>query len=67
MRAYSGSPTFCAQTGSGAHPPSYPTGTVGLKKRVLEADHTPPPSAKVKNGVATPTATSTLPPYVLMA
>jgi hypothetical protein len=40
-------------TGSGAHPTSYPigTGTVSpeVKRRGCEADHSPPPSAEVKN------------------
>jgi len=55
------------QTGSGAHPPSYPmdTGTLspGVKRPGLEADHLPPSSAEVKNRWS---YTST-PPYVLMA
>jgi hypothetical protein len=42
------------QTGSGAHPASYPNGTwgsiPGVKRKGYEADHSPPPSAEVKNG-----------------
>jgi hypothetical protein len=41
------------QTGSGAHPASYPMGTrgsfPGVKRPRREADHSPPPSAEVKN------------------
>jgi hypothetical protein len=44
------------QTGSGAHPASYPMGTSGslpeegvLKQLGREADHSPPSSAEVKN------------------
>jgi hypothetical protein len=49
---FSSSP--CVQTGSGAHPASYPTGTGGSfpggKARPgLDADHSPPSSAEVKN------------------
>jgi hypothetical protein len=40
------------QNGSGAHPPSYPTGTrrsfPGVKRPGPEADHSPPSSAEVK-------------------
>jgi len=40
------------QTGSGAHPTSYPMGTgdsfLGVKWLGSEADHSPPSSAKVK-------------------
>jgi hypothetical protein len=49
---FSSSP--CVQTGSGAHPASYPMGTggsfPGSKARPgLDADHSPPSSAEVKN------------------
>jgi hypothetical protein len=41
------------QTGSGAHPASYPMGTGGsflwVKRPGREADHSPPCSAEVKN------------------
>jgi hypothetical protein len=41
------------QTGSGAHPVSYPMGTVGsfpgVKRAGREADHSPPYSADVNN------------------
>jgi hypothetical protein len=42
------------QTGSGAHPASYPMGTRssftgGIKRPGREAEHSPPPSAEVKN------------------
>jgi hypothetical protein len=41
------------QTGSGAHPASYPMGTGGsfleVKRLEHEADHSPPASAEVKN------------------
>jgi hypothetical protein len=43
----------CVQTGSGAHPASYPMGTrgfsLGVKRPGREADNTPPSSAEVKN------------------
>jgi hypothetical protein len=46
------------QTGSGAHPESYPMGTgalsPGVKRPGREADHSPPSSADVKNGGAIP-------------
>jgi hypothetical protein len=46
------------QTDSGAHPASYPmdTGAISpeIKKLVPETDHSPPSSAKVKNGGAIP-------------
>jgi hypothetical protein len=46
------------QTGSGAHPASYPivsgTLTLGVKKPGREADHSPPSSAKAKNGGGIP-------------
>jgi hypothetical protein len=42
----------CVQTGSAAHPASYPMGTggfsVGIKQPGREADHPPPSSAEVK-------------------
>jgi hypothetical protein len=42
------------QTGSGAHPASYPVGTIGSFFR-REGDHSPPYSAEVKNsGAITP-------------
>jgi hypothetical protein len=45
----------CVQTGSGAHPASYPVGTAALSLRVKrperEADHSPPSSAEVKECV----------------
>jgi hypothetical protein len=49
---FSSSP--CVQTGSGAHPASYPMGTGGSfpggKARPgCDADHLPPSSAEVKN------------------
>jgi hypothetical protein len=49
---FSSSP--CVQTGSGAHPGSYPMGTGGSfpggKARPgRDADHSPPSSAEVKN------------------
>jgi hypothetical protein len=41
------------QTASGVHPASYPKGTwgsiPGIKRKGREADHSPPPSAEVKN------------------
>jgi hypothetical protein len=48
------SSSLCVQTGSGAHPASCPIGTGGPFPRSKErswhnADHSPPPSAKVKN------------------
>jgi hypothetical protein len=48
---FSSSP--CVQTGSGAHPASYPMGTGGLSLGVKaqlgrDADHSPPSSAEVK-------------------
>jgi hypothetical protein len=43
------------QNGSGAHPPSYPMNTralfLRLKRPGREADHSPPPSAEVKEWV----------------
>jgi hypothetical protein len=42
----------CLQTGSGAHPASYPMGTrAGVKMPGREADHSPPYSAEVKNAL----------------
>jgi hypothetical protein len=44
---------YRVQTGSGAHPASYPVGTrgpfLGIKAVGREADHSPPSSAEVKN------------------
>jgi hypothetical protein len=57
------------QTGSGAHPASYPMGTGGsfpgreVKQQGCEADHSPPASAEVRK---TWIYTST-PPYAFMA
>jgi hypothetical protein len=61
------SPLHVVHTGSGAHPASCPMGpggglSPGVKRPLLEADHSPP-SAEVKN---TWIYTST-PPYGLMA
>jgi hypothetical protein len=46
------------QTGSGAHPASYSKGSggsfLGPKRLGLEANHSPPPNAEVKNGGAVP-------------
>jgi hypothetical protein len=39
----------CVQTGSGAHPASYPMGTGGKVRPGCDADHSPPSSAEVKN------------------
>jgi hypothetical protein len=44
---FSSSP--CVQTGSGAHPASYPMGTGGKARLGRDADHLPPSSAEVKN------------------
>jgi hypothetical protein len=45
---FSSSP--CVQTGSGAHPASYPIGTGGsFPGGKRDADHSPPSSAQVKN------------------
>jgi hypothetical protein len=48
------SSSSCIQTGSGAHPASYPMGTGGSFPRGKarpgrDADHLPPSSAEVKN------------------
>jgi hypothetical protein len=40
---------FSVQTGSGAHPVTRAVGTLGVKLPGLEADHSPPSSAEVKN------------------
>jgi hypothetical protein len=44
---------YCVQTGSDAHPASYPMGTgvfsPGIKRPGHEADHSPPSSAEIKN------------------
>jgi hypothetical protein len=53
-RGFSSSP--CVQTGSGAHPASYPMGTMGTEgpfprgkaRPGRDADHSPPSSAEVK-------------------
>jgi hypothetical protein len=46
------------QTGSGAHPASFPLGTggplLGVNRPGREADHSPPSSAEVKNVGARP-------------
>jgi hypothetical protein len=43
------------QTGSGAHPASYPMGngalSLGVKRRGRDADHSPPSSAEIKECV----------------
>jgi hypothetical protein len=44
---FSSSP--CVQTGSGAHPASYPVGTGGKARPGRDTDHSPPSSAEVKN------------------
>jgi hypothetical protein len=48
------SSNLCVQTGSGAHPASYPLGTGGPFPRSKawpgrDTDHSPPSSAEVKN------------------
>jgi hypothetical protein len=45
-RGFSSSP--CVQTGSGAHPASYPMGTGGKARLGRDADHSPPSSAEFK-------------------
>jgi hypothetical protein len=40
------------QTSSGAHPASYTTDILGVKRQGHETDHSPLSSAKVKNGGA---------------
>jgi hypothetical protein len=61
------SPLQVVQTGSGAHPVSYPMGTgvlfPGVKLQGSEADHSPPTSAEVKKKWI---YTST-PPYTFIA
>jgi hypothetical protein len=46
------------QTGSGAHPASYPTGagalSLGVKRPEREADYLPPSSAEVNGGAVPP-------------
>jgi hypothetical protein len=37
------------KTGSGAHPVSYPICTRGIKHPEIEADHSLPPNAEIKN------------------
>jgi hypothetical protein len=57
VRSLTGADFFsspCVQTGSGAHPASYPMGTGGSFPRGKvrpgrDADHSPPSSAEVKN------------------
>jgi hypothetical protein len=58
VRSPSGTEDFssspCVQTGSGAHPASYPMGTGGSfpggkARSGRDADHSPPSSAEVKN------------------
>jgi hypothetical protein len=44
---FSSSP--CIQTGSGAHPASYPMGTGGKTQPERDTDHSPPSSVDVKN------------------
>jgi hypothetical protein len=44
---FSSSP--CVQTGSGAHPASYPMGTGGKARPGRDTDHSLPSSAEVKN------------------
>jgi hypothetical protein len=39
----------CVQTGSEAHPASYPMGTGGKARPGCDADHSLPSSAEVKN------------------
>jgi hypothetical protein len=58
-------PSHRFQTGSGAHPASYPTGIgslFGVKRPEREADHSSPSSTEIKN-VWRYTST---PPYVFM-
>jgi hypothetical protein len=48
------SSSLCVQTGSGAHPASYPMGTGvpfpgGKARPGRDADHSPPTSAEIKN------------------
>jgi hypothetical protein len=43
------SSSLCVQTGSGAHPASYPMGTGGKARPGRDAEHSPPSSAEVKN------------------
>jgi hypothetical protein len=66
-RARAISPLHIVQTGSGAHPASYPMGTWGFFRRWVkrlerEAGHSAPSSAEFKNGGAVPP----LPSYVFM-
>jgi len=53
------------ETHSGAHPSSYPMGTGAFSLRIKrpgrEVDHSPPPSAEVKNAWS---YTSTLPVHL---
>jgi hypothetical protein len=54
------------QIGSGAHLTSYPMGTgdfsLELKRPGREADHSPPPSTRVKNALSYPSTS----PYVFL-
>jgi hypothetical protein len=43
------SSSLCVQTGSGAHPASYPVGTGGTARPGRYADHSRPSSAEVVN------------------
>jgi hypothetical protein len=42
------SSSLCIQTGSGAHPASYPMGAGGNARPGRDADHSPPSRAEVK-------------------
>jgi hypothetical protein len=62
------SSSLCVQTGSGAHPASYPVGTGGSfsggKARPgRDADHSPPSSADVKYGKELYLLSPLLPPW----
>jgi hypothetical protein len=41
--------SLCVQTGSSAHPATYPVGPEGKAQPGHDTDHSPPSSAKVKN------------------
>jgi hypothetical protein len=59
-------PLHIVQTGSGAHAASYPMGIgsfSGVKRQGREADHSPPPSAEVKNTWISTSA----PPHIFIA
>jgi hypothetical protein len=45
---------YSVQTGTGAHPASYPIGNPGVNRPGCEADHSPPSTAEIKNCGATP-------------